>query len=190
MPEPGSIIPSAGATAPALHAAAPAPNLAAAAPLKFAPGVSEPEFLKHFPLPYRVQSFTIYEAQKQGWPTDRSYWQFLDAFRYVSDKWGPIDIPKGFPTDFASVPPQIHSIIDDDSPIILFPSAPHDFLFTKRPSDKTRGWLPSGKQLTLTEVNRVLTEAMAICGANLFTRELVFNAVELANHNIRHEFAP
>src|SRR5262249_10906140 len=37
------------------------------------------------------------------------------------------------------------------------------------------------KQLSLTEVNRVLTEAMSFCGANLLTRELVFNAVELAN---------
>jgi hypothetical protein len=30
---------------------------------------------------------------------------------------------------------------------------------------------------------------MSFCGANLFTRELVFNAVELANEGIRDEFA-
>jgi hypothetical protein len=30
---------------------------------------------------------------------------------------------------------------------------------------------------------------MSFCGANLFTRELVFNAVELANQGIRDEFA-
>jgi hypothetical protein len=35
-----------------------------------------------------------------------------------------------------------------------------------------------------------LTEAMAICGANQFTCDLVFNAVELANEPIRGEFAP
>jgi hypothetical protein len=28
-----------------------------------------------FPVPYRVESVTIYEAARQGWPTDRSYWQ-------------------------------------------------------------------------------------------------------------------
>jgi len=72
----------------------------------------------------------------------------------------------------------------------LFPSAPHDFLFTKRKSDGTHGWLPNGKHLTLTEVNRVLTEAMSFCGADLLTRELVFSAVELANQGIRHKFAP
>jgi hypothetical protein len=193
MPEPGSIIPSSGpvdlvsALARSAGAGAGAP---AAALLAFQPSVSEAEFLKHFPLPFRVEAVTIYEAARQGWATDRSYWQFIGPFRYVSPKWGPIDIPKGFYTDFASVPPSLHSIIDDDSPIILFPSAPHDFLFTKRQSDGTRGWLPNGRQLTLTEVNRVLTEAMSFCGANLFTRELVFNAVELANEGIRHEFAP
>ena len=82
-----------------------------------------------------------------------------------------------------------HGVIDDDSPIILFPSAPHDFLFTKRDEDGTRGWISKTKQLTLTEVNRVLTEAMSFCGANFATRELVFYAVELANEGIRDEFA-
>lgn len=188
MPEPGSLIPSPEATL--LGAVAPqGARVGGAAALKFSPGVSEAEFLKCFPLPYTVQAVTIYEAGKKGWVTDRSYWEFLERFQYVSPKWGSIEIPKGFYTDFASVPPGLHSIVDDDSPIILFPSAPHDFLFTKRKSDGTRGWLPNGKQLTLTEVNRVLTEAMEICGANLLTRQLVFSAVELANQGVRHEFA-
>jgi hypothetical protein len=188
MPEPGSIIPSSKMAARAAPGLAPSPL--ATAPLRFEPGVSEAEFLKHFPLPFKVQAVTIYEAERNGWVTDRSYWQFLDPFQYVSDKWGTIDIPKGFYTDFASVPPKLHSIVDDDSPIILFPSAPHDFLFTKRISDGTRGWFPNGKQLTLTEVNRVLTEAMSICGADELTQEVVFSAVEFANQGIRHEFAP
>src|SRR5476651_1428135 len=187
MPAPDSRIPSSGP----VHLTAAIPHAAAAAPLlAFKPGVPEAEFLKYFPSPYRVQAVTIYEAEKMGWATDRSYWQFMGAFQYVSPKWGAIDIPKGFYTDFASVPPRLHSIIDDDSPIILFPSAPHDFLFSKRPADGTRGWLPNGKQLSLTQVNQVLTEAMSICGADLLTRELVFSAVEVANQGIRHEFAP
>jgi len=155
----------------------------------YEPSVPETEFKKRFPSPFKVQAVTIYEAKRNGWATDRSYWQFLASFRYVSPTWGPINIQKGFYTDFASVPPSLHSIIDDDSPIILFPSAPHDFLFTKRDEDGTRGWISKTKQLTLTEVNRVLTEAMSYCGANFLTRELVFNAVELANQGIRDEFA-
>jgi hypothetical protein len=189
MPEPESIIPFSGPEALIASGLA-SRRLAPAAALRFRPGVSEADFLKHFPLPYKVQAVTIYEAGRQGWATDRSYWQFLEPFQYVSAKWGPIDIPKGFYTDFASVPPSLHSIVDDDSPIILFPSAPHDFLFTKRKSDGARGWLPNGKQLSLTEVNRILTEAMSICGADLLARELVFAAVEVANQGIRHEFAP
>jgi len=103
--------------------------------------------------------------------------------------WGPINIPKDFYTDFASVPPILHSLIDDDSPIILFPSAPHDFLFTQRDEDGTRGWISKTKQLTLTQVNEVLKEAMSFCGADDVTRELVFNAVEFANEGIRDQFA-
>jgi|ERR1041385_5789604 hypothetical protein len=155
----------------------------------YEPSVPEAEFKKRFPLAFQVEAVTIYEAQRKHWKTDRSYWQFLGPFRYVSPEWGPINIPKGFYTDFASVPPMLHSIIDDDSPIILFPSAPHDFLFTQRDNDGTRGWISDTKQLTLTQVNNVLTEAMSFCGANALTRGLVFNAVELANQGIRNQFA-
>ena len=199
MPAPGSEIPSA-LPADFLTAIARATTLTGRAPARgrrpgaralraYKPSVPETEFKKRFPLPYRVEAVTMYEAERQGWETDRSYWQFLAKFQYVSLEWGTIQIPKGFYTDFASVPPQLHSIIDDDSPIILFPSAPHDFLFTKRESDGTRGWISKTKQLTLTGVNRVLTEAMSFCGANFLTRELVFNAVELANEGIRDQFA-
>jgi hypothetical protein len=188
MPAPDSIIPSSEPVGLATTLAR-AEALRAGAPLGFQPSVPRPEFKKRFPLPYRVEAVTIYEAADEGWPTDRSYWRFLAPFQYVSPKWGPIDIPKGFVTDFASVPPKLHSIIDDDSPIILFPSAPHDFLFTKRKSDGTRGWITKTKQLTLTQVNHVLTEAMSFCGAGMLTRNVVFAAVELANEGIRNEFA-
>src|SRR4051812_48177124 len=113
MPDPNSIIPFSGPlpligtpAPPPPPAHAPAPGHGAApAPLAFAPGVPEPDFLKHFPFPYKVRAVTIYEAKKHGWATDRSYWEFLEPFRYVSAAWGNIDIPKGSFTDFASVPP-------------------------------------------------------------------------------------
>jgi hypothetical protein len=187
MPDPASIIPASHSLD--LATLSQAKGLALAQPLTFQPGATEAEFQAHFPLPYKVRAVTIYEAQHQGWTTDRSYWQYLEPFRYVSTKWGPIEIPKDSYTDFASVPPKLHSVIDDDSPITLFPSAPHDFLFNKR-ADKnnSRGWVNDAKQLSLTEVNHVLTEAMAICGANILTRNVVFAAVELANESIRGEF--
>jgi hypothetical protein len=190
MPAPGSEIPSSEPvdflSAMSRARVAPSPSRALTA---YKPSVPETEFKKRFPLPYRVESVSMYEAERRHWNTDRSYWQFLEKFQYVSPQWGTIEIPKGFYTDFASVPPQLHSIIDDDSPIILLPSAPHDFLFTRRDEDGTRGWISKTKQLTLTEVNRVLTEAMNFCGANLLTRAVVFKAVELANDGIRDQFA-
>jgi hypothetical protein len=191
MPEPGSIIPSSGPVGLVSRIArTQALRVGAVRLAAFEPSVPKAEFKKRFPLPFRVEAVNIYEAKRQGWATDRSYWQFRDPFQYVSPKWGPIDIPKGFYTDFASVPPELHSVVDDDSPIILFPSAPHDFLFTKR-KDKndTRGWVSDKKQLTLTEVNHVLTEAMSFCGAGLLARDAVFTAVELANEGIRNQFA-
>jgi hypothetical protein len=190
MPAPNSIIPSSEpmdlVTAISLTRVPPARARALRA---YEPSVPETEFKIRFPLAFRVQAVTIYEAKRKDWATDRSYWQFLAPFHYVSPKWGQIEIPEGFYTDFASVPPMLHSIVDDDSPIILFPSAPHDFLFTRRDEDGTRGWISKTKQLTLTQVNEVLKEAMSFCGANLATRELVFQAVQLANENIRDQFA-
>jgi hypothetical protein len=176
MPDPSSLI----------HQPAAAHGVAAAA---FQPGVTEAEFRTRFPRPFKVRAIDLHEARTLGYPTDRTYWNYLEPFEYVSPKWGSILIPQGFPTDFASVPPQLHSFYDDDSPILLYPSAPHDFLFTKRATDGTRGWLANGKQLTLHQVNEVLTEAMQICGANAWARSQVFLAVELANHGIRNEIA-
>src|SRR2546421_2806099 len=136
MPAPGSEIPSLESVyfLTAISRAGVAPGRARAL-RAYEPSVPETEFKKRFPLAFRVRAMTIYDAQRKAWPTDRSYWQFLAPFQYVSPQWGPIYIPKGFYTDFASVPASLHSIIDDDSPIILFPSAPHDCLFTKRDED-------------------------------------------------------
>jgi len=62
--------------------------------LKFKPSIPEAEFLKIFPLPFQVQAVNIYDAERNGWPSDRTYWQFLEPFRYVSPAWGPIEIPR------------------------------------------------------------------------------------------------
>jgi uncharacterized protein DUF1353 len=196
MPAPGSEIPaaqpidlaSAIARARASVGRPTVPQRGRRALPAYEPSVPETEFKKLFPLPYRVESVSIYEAKRHKWKTDRSYWQFLDKFQYVSPGWGTIEIPTGFYTDFASVPPQLRSLVDDDSPIILLPSAPHDFLFTKREDKKcTRGWI-GNKQLSLTEVNQVLTEAMSFCGADEWIRDAVFFAVEAANQSIKNEF--
>jgi len=50
----------------------------------YEPSVPETEFKRLFPLPYRVESVSMYEAKRHHWKTDRSYWQFLEKFQYVS----------------------------------------------------------------------------------------------------------
>src|SRR5947209_7585257 len=84
--------------------------------------VSEADFRKHFPLPFKVRALNVFEALKLGYSTSITFLEYLEPFEFVSDKWGSIVIPTGFLTDFASVPSQLHSIYDDDSPILLYPS--------------------------------------------------------------------
>ena len=127
----------------------------------------ESAFLAHFPLPFCVTALTPLES-----PTS-SQWRYLSPFAYVSDKFGRIDIPAGFRTDFASIPHALHGIIDDDDPAILFPSGPHDWLFSNG------GDTGNGRILTFSESNEVLTEAMFWCGASSELRAIVFQTVEL-----------
>src|SRR3982750_1188874 len=98
MPAPGSAIPRSApqdlVTGAAQHSAH--PQAAAAVTAIFKPSLPEADFLKHFPKPYCVRAITIYEAMRNAWPTDRSYWEFIEPFQYVSPKWGQIDIANGF----------------------------------------------------------------------------------------------
>lgn len=149
--------------------------------------MEETDFLKRFPRLFVVRALSRWEARRAGYMEDKTYWQYVSPFEFVSTLWGPIIIPTGFVTDFASVPKFLHGLYDDDCPILLYPSAPHDLLFTLR-SDGTRGWLEDGRQLTLRQVNSVLCEAMEVCGANVVDRGNVFAAVQIANQHIEHQF--
>ncbi len=149
--------------------------------------ITEENFLKAFPRPYMVRALQPWEADRAGLTQDRTWWKFVQSFTFLSDKWGQITQAAGNITDFASVPQVLRNIYDDDSPIMLFPSAGHDLLFQQRP-DGTRGWL-GNRQLTLHQVNEVLTEAMWYCGATATARRQVFEAVTIGNFSIRGQFA-
>lgn len=143
-------------------------------PLILSNKITEEEYSKRFPLPFVVSALNPWEAARKSLSPDRTWWKFSSPFSYVSDRFGRIDIEAGFITDFASIPPALRSKIDDDSPEMLRASAPHDKLFS------TKGVIPhSGKILTFTECNQLLTEAMYYCGASGLLRAEVFAAVEL-----------
>lgn len=138
--------------------------------MKLGNGIAESDFLKRFPLTYKVRALTPWQAAKRGVDHAIQHWEFLSDFVFVSDKFGAITVPTGFVTDFASIPRAARSLIDDDSPTILYGSAPHDKLFSYPFND-------AGRELSLNEVNSVLTEAMYWCGASRIERALVYSAV-------------
>lgn len=95
------------------------------------------------------------------WKEERKVqlYRLEQAFVFNDPKWGAIEIPKGFMTDFASVPTMTKFIVDNDSPDVLFGSLPHDYLY------KHKGVLPDGRKLTRREADEVLREAMRATGA-------------------------
>lgn len=145
--------------------------------------ITKEQFMARFPLPYCVQAINPFRAKELGLSSDVVWWEFKLPFRYVSDKYGVVDIPAGFITDFASVPTCLESIISSDAPEILFASAPHDFLFEKH------GKRPGVPDLSFNDVNELLTEAMYYCGANSFQRAEVAIAVKIGGKKLWNKHA-
>jgi hypothetical protein len=100
-------------------------------------------------------------------------YEVAQDFSYVSDKLGrTITVPAGLITDFASIPRVAWDLLDPEDPIIAWPSVVHDYLYT------CNGTLPDGSTYTREQADAVLREAMEVCGAGLFIRESVYEAVE------------
>jgi len=107
---------------------------------------------------------------------DTSVYDLLEGFSYLSDKFGLIEVPSGFVTDFASIPRAAWAIIDPEDPRIAFPSVIHDFLYS------TRGKLPFST-VTRENADYVLREAMEACGAGSFIRNAVYQAVRVGGNS-------
>jgi hypothetical protein len=134
--------------------------------------IDEATFQAHFPLPYVVRALSPWEAKACGLDPEIQQWRFELPFVYVSDKFGRIETEAGRTTDFASIPRGLQSWLQNDSPVILLASAPHDRLF------ETLGVTgPEGTILSFTHCNDVLTEAMYYLGATSFQRAAVYKAV-------------
>lgn len=86
-----------------------------------------------------------------------------------------LTIPRGFQTDFATIPPELEPIIDNDDPRILKPAILHDLLCDKHGDifDDHRVIYDS------TTSAAILRDAMIPCGASLPLRELIFISVAL-----------
>lgn len=95
-------------------------------------------------------------------------------FTMVSAILGPIIVPAGTITDFASIPRAANWYMRDDDPGILFPSVVHDYLY------KITGILPdSGVTYSREQADEVLREGMDDCGARKDQIFSVYWAVRL-----------
>lgn len=100
-------------------------------------------------------------------------YQLLEDFAYHSDRFGLITVPAGLITDFASIPRAVKWYIDDDDPVILFPSVVHDYLYG------LKGDLGNGVIFSRAQADDVLREAMLLCGARGAQAAVVYGAVRL-----------
>ena len=118
-----------------------------------------------------LRSYSAAEIAAKG--GSKQLYAVTRAFAYVSDKLGrTITVPRGFETDFASIPRAAWNILDPEDPIIAWPSVIHDFLYSRK------GTLPDGFSYTREQADAVLREAMEVCGASSIIRNAVYQAVE------------
>jgi len=112
---------------------------------------------------------------------ENGLWELTHKYECVVDGT-EIDAPEGFLTDFASVPRFARSFIDPAHPHILRAAILHDFLYQNH----------IRFQFSRREADVVLRDGMAVCGATLMERMVVYYAVRLAGWHPwnRHETRP
>jgi Protein of unknown function (DUF1353) len=104
--------------------------------------------------------------------------QLMEPFTFVSKEFGRISVPKGFETDFGSVPDAAKPVVDDDDPDLVFAAIVHDYLYRTHGEVSDSSILPS-MCLTRYQADCVLYEAMIAAGAPVFKSWLVFRAVRV-----------
>lgn len=81
--------------------------------------------------------------------------------------WENIIVPKGFRTNFASIPACLHGFVDNDSSDIREASVVHDYLYSLQYFNRRLA-------------DDILKEAMRCLGAPWWKRCLVYRSVRLA----------
>ena len=101
-------------------------------------------------------------------------YELLADFSYQSDSLGfTVTVPKGFHTDFASIPRAVWSWMDPEDPAICWASVIHDYLYS------LSGELPGQHVISREQADGTLREAMAVCGATEFQQIAVYDAVRI-----------
>lgn len=132
---------------------------------------------------YRIFGYGLLKGIKYGalrrpqrvGKSKRQLYEVMYPFAFISKEHGELTVPRGFFTDFGSVPDFSRAIIDDDDPDLLYGSLPHDMLY------HLKGKLADGRVLTRLQADNVLREAMRACGAPELKIAYVYHAVRIAN---------
>ena len=111
-----------------------------------------------------------------GRSIDDKLWLLLSPLRYESDILGPIKVPLGFMTDFASVPrvPIAYMLFGDRA---HRESVIHDYLYRT----------DSVPQATYSQANNVFLEAMKVRGKGYFVRYAMYWGVVLGGWTAYHK---
>lgn len=115
-------------------------------------------------------SYSAVEIKKKG--GDKQLYAVTRSFAYDSDRLRrTITVPRGFETDFASIPRAAWEFLDPEDPIIAWPSVIHDYMYSRK------GTLPDGFTYIREQADAVLREGMEVCGAGSMVRNSVYQAV-------------
>ena len=102
-------------------------------------------------------------------------WKVERTFHYCVGYLGSSDIvevPKGFESDFASVPRGLWNLLPPDGPYTQS-AVLHDFLYSKR------GNSPEGRNRTRKECDLIFLEAMVVLNVSAWKRYIMFWSVRI-----------
>jgi hypothetical protein len=105
-------------------------------------------------------------------------WEIWESFTYrIGDANSPhlVRVPKGFITDFASIPRGLWNLWPPTAGKHAKPSVVHDVCYV-------RGYIESDliqKKITRKDADDIFKEALAVAGCNWFTRQALYLGVRV-----------
>lgn len=114
----------------------------------------------------RVELLTPAEcvARKSG---GQQLYEFVEPFTCIDPVAGVTTIPRGFITNWASVPGLALAYLDDESPVVAYPSGIHDYRYAE----------PGG--LTREQIDAMFHRGMLACGARRAQAWIAHRAVRI-----------
>lgn len=97
---------------------------------------------------------------------DGIHWKLFQNFELMDDKLGMVIVPKGFLTDFGSIPMLIRNIIS--------PTGKGVWGFT------VHDWFYGTQTIARQDADRLLLRILEFCGESTVESSIIFDALQLA----------